>query len=425
MCSLKKKWCAIIGILCSINIHAYAQYTYHNMVLSGQCNGGELSIAHIHSPDAKFLTIQTTSGESAESVVSRLADGIIVNDPFEWRVNTNLTDETFGIYAQGNELYNLPGLPMRGRFIFAGTETGLGIPDPPKHVSANYNATSNSITVFWGNPAIEYDSISVVLSGICKKLPGTTTSHEFDIDIYKLHLNGLYIKVVGYINDIPSNAGAIRLYEDRQKEAYNLPFTNSILPNWEAWSNGLTSDTMQLEQVLKDDYRDKDRRLNPVESPRQKALYQEIRPTTDTAVCGVFRKFLGLTPGHTYRIGTRVNTLDLDTVSSDSWKLSVHAAYNAATGENLSVDQLCGLAALPDGSSGEAAGRIAQYESGKTTNGEWEFIYSDYPNEFKEIGNITLPDGIDTITVWLRHSGSGGNMTGVGLDWLIISDESQ
>ncbi|GAI80678.1 unnamed protein product [marine sediment metagenome] len=51
---------------------------------------------------------------------------------------------------------------------------------------------------------------------------------------------------------------------------------------------------------------------------------------------GVKRKFLGLTPGHTYRVSARLNTLEMDSGQGD-WSVSLHAAYNPPGGADLTT----------------------------------------------------------------------------------------
>ena len=67
-----------------------------------------------------------------------------------------------------------------------------------------------------------------------------------------------------------------------------------------------------------------------------------------------------------------------------------------------------------------AAGRVALYGPGVTTNGKWEKRSTDKPGPGLEIKNITLPDNVTSITVWLRHSGA--NPSGVGMDWIKLED---
>lgn len=108
--------------------------------------------------------------------------------------------------------------------------------------------------------------------------------------------------------------------------------------------------------------------------------------------------------------------------AKENWSFSLHAAYNAPGKTNLAVEQLSGLATLPDGSKGAEAGRIALYEPELTTNRTWEERSTGKEWRGLVVPDITLPHGVDTITVWVRYSGSSS--TGVGIDWVKIEDLS-
>jgi len=111
----------------------------------------------------------------------------------------------------------------------------------------------------------------------------------------------------------------------------------------------------------------------------------------------------------------------MDSTQRD-WSFSLHASHNAPDRSDLTLKQLSGLDALPDGSKGAEAGRIALYEPGLTTNGTWEERSTGKKWRGLVAPDITLPPGVDTITVWVRHTGSDSN--GVGIDWVKIEDLS-
>jgi len=153
--------------------------------------------------------------------------------------------------------------------------------------------------------------------------------------------------------------------------------------------------------------------------PWDKPLFQIIQTTQSGVQGGVWRRFLGLKPGHTYKVEVRLNTLQMD-LCTNSWSLSFHAAYDNPGGSGLTVDQFAGIAPLPDGSKGSEAGRIALYGLGETTKGKWVKRSTDKLGSGLEIKNITLPKDVTSITVWLRHSGA--DSTGVGMDWVKLED---
>lgn len=148
-----------------------------------------------------------------------------------------------------------------------------------------------------------------------------------------------------------------------------------------------------------------------------KPFYQLIKITSPDAIGGVKRKFLGLTPGHTYRISARLSTLEMDAAEGE-WFVSLHATYNQPGGTELTTEQLCGLAMLPDGSKSAEAGRIALYGPGLTTKRTWEERSTGREWRGFAAPDVVLPIGSDTITVWVRCRGVGA----FGIDWVKLED---
>jgi hypothetical protein len=187
-----------------------------------------------------------------------------------------------------------------------------------------------------------------------------------------------------------------------------------LAPNWSYWSDSTNADAVKCEQGIKPDV-DMSVRGDPWDKP----LYQIIKTTQSGVQGGVWRKFLGLKPGHTYKVEVRLNTLQMD-ACTNAWAFSFHAAQDNPDGSGLTVAQMAGLAALPDGSKGPEVGRVVLYEPGMTTKGQWKKRSTDTPGSGLEIKNITLPKDVTSITVWLRHSGASS--TGVGMDWIRLTD---
>jgi len=80
---------------------------------------------------------------------------------------------------------------------------------------------------------------------------------------------------------------------------------------------------------------------------------------------------------------------------------------------------VAGRAALPNGARGPQAGAFAAYRRGVTTSRE-EFARASTDPEDRspgrEIGHITLPPNVTSITVWARYIGSDPNACGVAFD---------
>ena len=149
-----------------------------------------------------------------------------------------------------------------------------------------------------------------------------------------------------------------------------------------------------------------------------KPSFQGLSASGDAYACGTWRRFLGLLPGATYRISLRVNTLAAD--APGAWAFSVHAAHGSSAGTPLTQEQMSGGALLPDGNQGWGAGRIAEYSSTVTTDGKWVLVSTGTAAPGKVVGDITLPNDVDVITVWTRLRGQGVTISGVGVDWVAV-----
>jgi len=92
----------------------------------------------------------------------------------------------------------------------------------------------------------------------------------------------------------------------------------------------------------------------------------------------------------------------MDTIKSD-WSLSLCVAPNGSGAKDLTVQQLAGLTPLPDGRGGLEAARIAAYSRNNTTKSDFALVFSgDEVVGGAKSSHITLPPGVDTITIWVR-----------------------
>ena len=221
----------------------------------------------------------------------------------------------------------------------------------------------------------------------------------------------------GQAGEMFSPPASILASTNSQEELDAFPFYMGVAPNWSEWSDSTNPNAAMCEEGMKTDVD-----IGVRGDPWDKPLYQLIKTTQPGVQGGVWRRFLGLKPGHTHKIEVRVNALQMNAFTND-WTFSVHAAYDNPDGSGLTVAQMAGTAPLPDGTVGPAAGRIAFHGPGVTTKGEWKKRSTDKPGPGLEIGNITLPEKVTSITVWLRHSGVGS--TGVGMDWIRVEDVTE
>lgn len=377
-----------------------------DLTFKGVASGGTLILARTRNKTVKYVSIQTAVGESAESVAQRLAATINLNtlmDTEELRYDQHiLWKGRFAVTANGNTLT----LPLSPRdFVLAGTETGLGIPQAPLSLSCSYLEEADQVVLHWLNPPGRYDFILVNCHWtdsdhqVTRRLPGTATSLTIQRAQIPLNIDDMDFRVIGYRENIPSNAAAMHASGHCQEELYGIPFSNGVAPNWASWSTSEKVDRTLFEQGEK--YPNM-RGYNPALSLLTIPFHQVIKAPAQGVKHGVYRKFLGLTPGHTYRLTSCSNTGEMDSIGTD-WAYSVHAIANRSHGQDLSFGQLAGMAVLPDGKSGQQAGLLRSYGPGRTTEGEFKLAFTgDSAGGRSHSSHITLPSDADSITVWVR-----------------------
>lgn len=374
----------------------------------GTASGGNLTVSTPTGLSACSVSITTTNGETGASVALRFAQ-VATNE------NSGCVAE---IPAGGIVGSRVTVLNAMGPFMFAGAEQGLGIPEPPRSLTATpYDPFADTVALRWSNPPGGFDSILVIEDAWLLEVLSGDSEQYTDQEVSKTLLvetNDLRYVVVGVKAGKASNGAIINLKGAVQEELTSIPFRAGVMPNWTAWSDVVAQSTVGFTQGTKNGLPTR----GSFDTPDRKPFYQVVSGA-GTFKAGTWRKFIGLSPGSTYEVSVRVNTLAMDTVAS--WTYSVHAVHNGTNDVTLSVDQLSGEAALPDGTSGETAGQILKYQAGgPTTKGLWAKRSTSTDGPGKVIGNITLPQGVTSITVWTRHTCSGTTSTGVGLDWIAL-----
>ncbi|HNT36786.1 MAG TPA: hypothetical protein PKH07_17490, partial [bacterium] len=406
----------------------------------GTALGGQLLLVNSSGSSPLFVAIPTFEGEGASEVLERLCSMVNEKDPFGWFE---------GSHFSGAPPYLEPvdgGLSLTGflgEYFLAGTELGLNIPKPPTSVSAVYDPHSNCVSVMWDNPSGDkpYDGVSLIINGSVMTVPRPVSRYDIDLNVSRSDPSAFSIWVVGLVRDassgaggilnedgsgclyvgIPSGAGGIMLRNNTQEEIADLPFVGGVAPNWTDWGNG---DVILEEGTKSTHYDDAIRRPPPrIKKPEDKTRFQMLRSDSSGAVGGAYRRFLGLTPGHTYRLTMRLSTLKA--AETGDCALSAHAIADSSKSALLSFAQMEGSESLPDGREGQKAARFALLNRQHLTNGVWTEVGTAVTPKDAELEtrDITLPESGDCIFVWLRLAGSCP--TGVGMDWIKLEDISE
>jgi hypothetical protein len=380
-----------------------------SITFSGAASGGTLIFLQSPTLNANsYVRIETTPGEAPESVAGRLAEAFASLPEPIWMGGSPV--------AEGATIGPIPG-SLDGRYAFAGTETGLGIPPAPKSVTGNYEPDTSKIVLRWVNPPGNYDRIGIMLGGLGCSTSGDATSYRFSA--HSSLVRGSRDEdlkscvVVGYRKGVPSAPAGIHVMGRIQEEAIGIPFVGGAAPNWTAWATDSTAPKLEENK-------------RP-EKMKGKLFYQRVKSKKPGEQVGVWRKFLGLVPGHTYKISAWVCTGAMDDSQGD-WSFSLHAVPDAPDGKDFTADQFAGRAALPAGARGPQAGAFAAYRRGVTTaRKEFARASTDSADNSpgREIGHITQPPDVTSITVWVRYTSADPNASGVAFDHLRLEDLTQ
>jgi hypothetical protein len=384
------------------------------VALNGVSSGGTLTLMRAPEWNYPYIEVTNEVGEAASSTLNRIARQLSACAACSKSYGGNPVAVANNELRLQDIIVPRPGCTS---WILGGTDRGFNIPSPPAAVSASVDSTI--VTVAWENPPGDYDSILVLCNGIaCGALPGTATRLVYDrrsvIGPASPTADTVYI-VIGCRHGTPSNGSGIRLRRYVEQESVmNVPFTAGIAPGYEGWMSEAVAGRLSFVQG----------HLPGVEPGTEvrnlqgKGFLQTIHGQGPVQG-GVQRRFLGLNPGHTYRVGARISVLG---AASGSWAFSFHAAGSSPGNLRLSEAQMAGRAALPSGRKGPTAAQVARYDSRHYTKGQWVTLSSDVPGADNQAGDVTLPAGTDSITLWFRLEGSDGSDVTAAFDSLTLED---
>ncbi|HPO15548.1 MAG TPA: hypothetical protein PLI09_19055 [Candidatus Hydrogenedentes bacterium] len=399
--------------------------------LSGKAQGGELILIGPLDRCAERITLVTTPGMPAEEALA-LFSNMAKN-------STRFTERNGELIFEDKELKTIPG-----DMAFGGTEKGFNIPPALMNLSGYYCQETNDIKLFWENPSTGcYDKIAINEHGLrARTISGAAEkcTIECERSSHKVieNVNNIDFVAIGYKGDTPSYPASLKLSPCIQEEIAALPFIDGLAPNWTRWGLDVKSGMgLELSEAEKDDVinamiqkramdgntkHDGTERyynyfMKPEDKPIMQRIFCGIKGNKESGLC---RRFIGLFSGHTYRVYTRMNTLNMD-VAKGNWSFSFHAAHEGTTNTKLTPDQMAGNATLPDGSKGKDAGLVARFSSyTSATNNQWLKVQTGPFPLPERISDITLPDGVTSITVWFRIESD--TAMDVATDWIALED---
>lgn len=403
----------IMFLILASNIASGSGIPHVEFDFKGVASGGTLTIGNTLNRNAFCASIETDQGESVKSVIEKLAIAVVYNS-YLFEKPDNITSEQMIQQIISGDVLKLIGLP--GMYFITGTETGLGIPSSPKFLTCNYDSVNEKLKIKWDNSLEIYDNIALILkwnnydSERSIILPGNISQYVITMDKVHYSVNDLDIWVIGLKDGLPSSPAAITLSDKGtvQQELHGIPFRRGISTNWKPWDISKIRYENYECLVKQELVSGKQSRFITINSEKP---YEQVLKTPDGGrTIGIYRKFLGLKSNSTYRIEASLTTYDMDKDSSN-WSYDMNICHNGVEGKDLTIDQLSGLAILPNDEIGLNAGRVKSYNYKNT-------VIADYQ---KSSYDITLPEGVDSITVWLRYSASKST-SGVGFNWIKLKE---
>lgn len=390
-----------------VSVGVCSETLVYHITLRDEACGGDLILFLVNGgADSPTIRVATEKGASATEVLELLAKLAAQDRRFISRTGYRGSRDESGLRFSGYR---------PGYMGFAGTETCLGIPKPLASLSPQivYVGGKEHVTLHWEGEMLDGDQISVLGEN---SMPVVIAAHNgmksVQVPLASLlpedtqFMIDLYVSI--FRSGVPSPPAVVSLMKRGPgiRESMDIPFYDGIAPNWLPWGND--NGTLLLEEGVEVGM---DRRETVV-----KNRYQAVR-ASDGASGGLLRRFIGMKSNSTYRISVDVNTL---ASRAGNWRLSFHVARNEPDGSFLTDAQLLGEAELPDGQVGLQAGLFGQYgelvtddmwATNETYSGEAvsRFRWHDRsgPRVEQVCGDLFLPEGNETFTVWCRLQSEG------------------
>lgn len=151
------------------------------ITFTGEASGGTMMLCQSSRGMERCISIDTNAGEPAEMVISRLADAIEETNPFDWLIVRNSKGPNRRSVTSSGGVLILPGFCG---YTIAGTEIGLGIPQPPHSLTCNYNPDTNTISLRWVNPSPdEYNSIVIGFDRVIQGAHLSGKAESYDVNL--------------------------------------------------------------------------------------------------------------------------------------------------------------------------------------------------------------------------------------------------
>lgn len=439
MIAITTLWFTVLASVGGLQPEELEKYWYHiTPRIEGQATGGTLIFVHSTIDGAILTGIRTSANEPAENVTSRLNRLL---DRLNFGFSTVIVGENPTMEASRWPLHTLHLTVFPGIVLSAGTEVGLGIPSVPLFLTArevDSEGAARVVRLEWEHPEGQFDVVYPTYGSIAHICNKDTTIHCFELPPSLPESHVVSVSVLH--NGIPSNACRVSLSRGSLCDAFDHPFTGGIASGWKAWwdagalcvpafEQGATSDYLGYgAEGMTEPYVGKlSHDINECidRKARWKGRFYQVMSSSGVRACGgIYRKYLGLSPGGKYRvnIATKVHCPD---EAEGKWAFTMHACALPSGLPGLTNGQLAGTEALPDGTFGPEAGLFACYSQSncsaeaKGATDEKEPLVGSIadgnntgtvflptrrsdPDIRTDSHILEMPDDSQTIVLWLR-----------------------
>lgn len=413
----------LVNVLLGLPVQAEMRMATTRFALKGKSTGGVMILTKVPGAVANHAQFVVTNlpGDDSATVLERLvrslaAHGFVLDRPAPEK-------RDWLVLPGGGSLWRDGKVLEAPAWIAGGDDLGFNIPPAPLFLSATY--VSNQVILRWVNE-VTYDSLWVC-GGVWESipievLPGNT--EEFACDIVRLvppnwpwpEGTNVLIAVVGVKDGVPSTAAAIKLVDfTKQEPVVHVPFSRGVVPGFRFWSRTPTGAKVQCKQGII--------HSTPLGGGTEiwRLKYYQVFNANGGFQAGLYRRWLGLKPGHTYRVSATLRSLGSQ-VSGVS--IGLFGAELPRGSADLTPAQMIGEEPLPGGKRGKAAGLLGWVSAGVTNgNASMSETMQVGSNLSGTVGGeFTLSDRSDSIAVWVRVESQQAAEVGLILDSLVIEE---
>ena len=388
------------------------------MEVAGMPSGGTFGFVNFY--EKSTLLVNTSPGNSCTQVLHAVDQKLrSMEDTSPYRISFIIPEKETRI--MNNSLL----LPYsRGSYFRIGTENGFIAPHEPKFLTCMFTNEMGTYSIFVEKGTRElidsetyadnfytlFYSIDDDMRypyGICNQYHGYSINEKWAKQFHGP------TKVVFYPweNYFPGFPVTLTIGRTFQESFIEYPIGYNVFPCWLEWQTQADVPQSPLFSLEENAIPfGESAQMNTI-SPRN--YFQKILASGDIEGCGIWRKYLGLKPGHQYGFSATINTLDVaesnsspPSAESPEWSFTAHAVPS-----NIFSSETPAAEDFVDANASQT--QILRYDPRNTTSGQWITRTTGDKGPGSCIDCISLPEQCDSLTVWLKCSGHMPNGVGI------------